>query len=137
MTRPVVRLRIDFAPGRALGPGKVGLLAAIAQTGSLSAAAAELGMSYKRAWVLLQSVNELFDVPLAVMSKGGRGGGGATVTARGLEVIAAFRAAERKSTLAVARAFDRLLPTVSRTTRRTVVRRLHTRTRTRSRKPGA
>jgi len=95
-------------------------------------------MSYKRAWVLLQSVNELFDAPLAVMSKGGRGGGGgATVTDRGLEVIAAFRTAEHKSTLATARAFGRLLATVSPTTRGAVVRRLRPRTTRRSRKPRA
>lgn len=135
MTRPVIRLRIDFAPGRALGPGKVGLLAAIAGTGSLSAAAAEVGMSYKRAWVLLQSVNELFDEPLAVMSKGGRGGGGgATVTPRGHEVIAAFRTAERKSSLAAERAFDGLIATASCTPRTAVIRRLRSRAAIRRRK---
>jgi molybdate transport system regulatory protein len=137
MTRPVVRLRIDFAPGRALGPGKVGLLAAIAQTGSLSSAAAELGMSYKRAWVLLQSVNQLFNTPLAVMSKGGRGGGGAIVTDRGREVIDAFRTAERKSTLAAERAFGGLLAKVSRARRKTVVRRLRPRATTGPRKQWA
>lgn len=109
MIRPTIRLRIDLAPGRALGPGKVDLLAAIAQTGSLSAAANLMRMSYKRAWLLLKSVNELFDAPLAVLSKGGRGGGGgATVTERGLQVVAAFRSAERSATLAAARAFDKL-----------------------------
>ena len=129
MPRPAVRLRIDFAPGRALGPGKIDLLAAIAQTGSLSGAAAELGMSYKRAWFLLRSVNELFDSPLALMSKGGRGGGGgATVTDRGLEVIAAFRRAERESTLAAARAFDRFLGSLARAPRKAVVRPLRPRT---------
>src|SRR5262245_34767524 len=105
MSRPVVRLRIDFAPGSALGPGKVGLLEAVDRTGSLSAAAAELGIGYKRAWSLLQSVNELFEAPLVVMSRGGRGGGGATVTERGREVITAFRSVERRASLAATQAF--------------------------------
>jgi molybdate transport system regulatory protein len=138
MKRPVVRLRIDFAPGRALGPGKVWLLEAIAQTGSLSAAAAELGMSYKRAWLLLQSLNDLFDAPLAVMTKGGRGGGGsATVTDRGRQVIAAFRNAERKATLAATQAFDRLPATASRAPRKAVVTRLRPTSKTRRRNPAA
>ena len=124
MKRPVVRLRIDFAPGRALGPGKVGLLEAVDRTGSVSAAAGELGMSYKRAWSLLQSANELFDVPLVVMSRGGRGGGGAMVTERGREVIAAFRSVERNGLLVAARAFGKLAA-VTRPRRKGAVKRLN------------
>jgi molybdate transport system regulatory protein len=121
MARSLVRLRIDFAPGRALGPGKVGLLEAIARTGSLLAAAGECGMSYKRAWTLLQGANELFGAPLARMSKGGRGGGGgATVTALGRDVIAAFRQAEGGAAAAAQEAFAGLQPAVSRTSRRPV-----------------
>ena len=106
MANPSVRLRIDFGPGHGLGPGKVGLLEEMQRTGSLSKAASVLGMSYRRAWVLVQSMNALFDEPLARMTKGGRGGGGgAQITARGRETVTAFRRAERQATLAVARTF--------------------------------
>jgi molybdate transport system regulatory protein len=126
MNRLVVRLRIDFAPGRALGPGKVGLLEAVARAGSLSAAATRLEMSYKRAWSLLQSTNELFGMPLVVMSRGGRGGGGAIVTDLGYEVIAAYRATERKCGIAAARAFVGL-PAAKRPQRKGTVKRLSAR----------
>jgi molybdate transport system regulatory protein len=127
MGSPNVRLRIDFDSSRALGPGKVGLLEAVARTGSLTAAAAECGMSYKRAWVLLRSVNELFGAPLATMAKGGRGGGGgARVTAIGREVIAAYRLVERKADAAVSRAFARFPVPATRRAARPAVKRLNT-----------
>lgn len=122
---PVIRLRIDFDSSRALGPGKVGLLEAAARTGSLTAAAAECGMSYKRAWVLLRSANELFGAPLVEMAKGGRGGGGgAQVTEIGRRVVAAYRLAERKADAAVARAFARLPAPANRRAVRPAVKRL-------------
>jgi len=125
MSRSLVRLRIDFSPGRALGPGKVDLLEAVARRGSLTAAARDCGMSYKRAWTLLQDANELFGTPLVAMNKGGSGGGGsASVTAKGNEVIAAFRAAERKATAAAAQAFAALQPSPARIARRGAVKRL-------------
>ena len=101
-----VRLRIDFGAGRGLGPGKVSLLEEMQRTGSMSEAARSMGMSYRRAWLLVQSMNSLFDEPLARMSKGGRGGGGgAQVTPLGRETVAAFRRAEEEASRAVARAF--------------------------------
>src|SRR5262245_52029754 len=125
MIKPSVRLRIDFDSGRALGPGKVGLLEAVRRTGSLTAAAADCGMSYKRAWVLLRSVNELFGAPLAEMAKGGRGGGGgATVTALGREVIEAYRRAERNAGAAASRAFAALPVSTARRARKSRTRRL-------------
>jgi molybdate transport system regulatory protein len=127
---PDVRLRIDFAPGRALGPGKIELLEGIERTGSLSAAAAEMEMSYKRAWLLLRSLNELFEDPLVVMTKGGRGGGGgAKVTARGRQIIAAFRLAERQSANAAEAAFAALLPRTLRASRKSAVKKLSVRAR--------
>ena len=106
MSNPRVRLRLDFGSRRGLGPGKVSLLEELQRTQSLSAAAKSLGMSYRRAWVLLQSMNELFDGPLALTSKGGHGGGGATqVTERGRDTVSAFRRAERQASLAVTEAF--------------------------------
>jgi len=125
MANPSVRLRIDFGPGRSLGPGKISLLEEMQRTGSLSKAAGVLGMSYRRAWVLVQSMNALFDEPLARMTKGGRGGGGgAQITARGREAVIAFRRAERQATLAVARAFHDFQPTSVEAPRQATVRRI-------------
>jgi molybdate transport system regulatory protein len=125
MSRPSVRLRIDFHSGRALGPGKVGLLEAVRRTGSLTAAAADCGMSYKRAWVLLRSVNELFGAPLAEMAKGGRGGGGgATVTVLGRDVITAYRRAERSAGAAASRAFAALPVSATRRNKKSRAKRL-------------
>jgi molybdate transport system regulatory protein len=93
-----VRIRIDFGPNRALGPGKIALLEQMGRVGSLSKAARELGMSYRRAWLLLQSLNELLDEPVAVATKGGAGGGGVKLTVTGKALIHAYRQLE--STLA-------------------------------------
>jgi molybdate transport system regulatory protein len=89
-----VKLRIDLAPGVAIGPGKIELLEAIADSGSLSEAARQLGMSYRRAWVLLDSLNRTFTSPLATASVGGRGGGGVQVTPLGAELVQRFRRLE-------------------------------------------
>jgi len=125
MANPSVRLRIDFGPGHGLGPGKVGLLEEMQRTGSLSKAASVLGMSYRRAWVLVQSMNALFDEPLARMTKGGRGGGGgAQITARGREAVTAFRRAERQATLAVGRAFRDFQPASDDLPRQATVKRI-------------
>jgi molybdate transport system regulatory protein len=89
-----VRFRVDIAPGCSIGPGKVNLLERILETGSLSAAARQLGMSYRRAWLLLDSLNRSFRQPLTAASVGGRGGGGVTLTALGRQVIAEYRGLE-------------------------------------------
>src|SRR5262245_48267492 len=86
---PRLRLRIDFAPGCSVGPGKVGLLEAIQRCGSLSEAARQLGMSYRRAWLLLAELNRSFNQPLVTTSVGGTDGGGAVLTASGEAVISA------------------------------------------------
>lgn len=86
-----VRIRLDFGPSRALGPGKIALLEEMRRTGSLSKAARELGMAYRRAWLLLQSLNGLFDEPLARATKGGVGGGGVELTPAGEDLISAYR----------------------------------------------
>jgi molybdate transport system regulatory protein len=106
MTRPRVRIRIEFAAGRWLGPGKIELLEAVRRLGSLTGAAADCGMSYKRAWGLLQAANEIFAKPLVTMNRGGRGGGGgARVTAEGEAVVAAYRQAEREAAVATEKTF--------------------------------
>lgn len=92
--RPVISLRIDFAPGARLGPGKADLLEGIAGTGSIAAAGRQMGMSYKRAWLLVETMNGMFAGPLVVSSKGGRAGGGAELTELGRQVLARYRRIE-------------------------------------------
>ncbi len=94
MVTPTIRFRIDFGDGCAIGPGKIALLEAVDSTGSLSAAARRLKMSYRRAWLLLESLNTSFRRPVAELSKGGRGGGGATLTPFGTRLVARYRALE-------------------------------------------
>jgi molybdate transport system regulatory protein len=90
-----IRLRIDFGPTISVGPGKIVLLEQITRTGSLSQAARELGMSYRRAWQLLDDLNHSFQYAVATASVGGAGGGGVEVTAFGAELITAYRDVER------------------------------------------
>jgi molybdate transport system regulatory protein len=88
-----VRVSIVFESGARIGPGKANLLESIRDTGSISAAAREMGMSYKRAWLLLDSMNQAFTELVVTAAPGGAGGGGATLTPFGAEVsnaIAAF-----------------------------------------------
>jgi len=99
MTR--LRLRIDFAAGAQLGPGKVGLLEAIAATGSISAAGRQLGMSYKRAWQLVDIMNQAFREPVVAAQQGGQGGGGASLTPLGQEVVQCYRRIEAAAGAAV------------------------------------
>jgi molybdate transport system regulatory protein len=91
MRTPAVRFRIDFGPQQAVGPGKIALLEHIGSSGSLSRAARELRMSYRRAWQLLESLNSGFAKPVAATVRGGRAGGGATLTPFGRELIQVYR----------------------------------------------
>ena len=78
----------------ALGPGKADLLAAIAATGSISAAARAMGLSYRRAWLLADTMNRCFADPLIVTAAGGSKGGGARLSAAGEDALATYRAME-------------------------------------------
>ena len=91
MPKLSVRLRVDFGATCAIGPGKIALLEAIGRTGSLSQAARDLAMSYRRAWLLLDSLNTSFARPVADMATGGRGGGGATLTPFGKTLSSVYR----------------------------------------------
>lgn len=91
-----VRVRLLLGEEIALGPGKADLLEAIRDSGSISAAAKSLGMSYRRAWLLVETMNRCFPQPLVHSAKGGKGGGGAEVTAEGLRLLAAFRHMQRE-----------------------------------------
>ncbi|WP_018409892.1 winged helix-turn-helix domain-containing protein [Methyloversatilis thermotolerans] len=87
----------------ALGPGKVALLEAIARTGSISAAARDKGMSYRRAWQLVDTMNRCFRTPLVDTATGGRDGGGTRLTDAGEAVIEAYRSMEGAAERAAAR----------------------------------
>jgi molybdate transport system regulatory protein len=92
-----LRLRVVLRPGAALGPGKIDLLEAIAETGSIRAAGSRFKMSYRRAWGLVAELNGMFRTPLVVAETGGRGGGGATLTPLGRTVVGRFRRMEESS----------------------------------------
>ena len=92
--RSELRLRVVLRPGAALGPGKIDLLEAIAETGSIRAACSRFKMSYRRAWTLIAELNGMFKTPLVIAETGGRGGGGATLTPLGRKVVERFRAME-------------------------------------------
>ncbi|WP_108683776.1 winged helix-turn-helix domain-containing protein [Methyloceanibacter sp. wino2] len=106
--RPFPRLRIMVRPGLVLGPGKVDLLETIERVGSISAAGRELGMSYRRAWLLVSALNEMFGKMLVSTSPGGSGGGGAQVTDFGRAVIDAYRRADARSNQAMQEEFARI-----------------------------
>jgi len=88
---PTIRLKIAFDDEARLGPGKMDLLDGIARTGSISAAGRELGMSYRRAWLLVDAVNSMFGEPCVKAAAGGAHGGGASLTPFGERLLAAYR----------------------------------------------
>jgi molybdate transport system regulatory protein len=92
----LIRFRIDFAENSNLGPGKIALLEGIRTYRSVSEAARQMNISYRRAWLLLDSLNKSFDMPATVNSVGGRGGGGAEITPFGLLLIERYREVERR-----------------------------------------
>jgi len=85
------RLRISKGDDIAVGPGKIELLEAIAATGSITAAARALGMSYRRAWLLVDMMNRCFKHPVVEAETGGKRGGGTRLTALGAEVVQRYR----------------------------------------------
>jgi molybdate transport system regulatory protein len=93
-TKITLRLRLLRNDEVAMGPGKADLLDAILQTGSISAAARAMQMSYRRAWLLVDVMNRSFREPLVLGAAGGRQGGGAHVTEAGLRVLRQFRTME-------------------------------------------
>jgi molybdate transport system regulatory protein len=89
-----LRLRIDVDREPAIGPGKIALLEAIAETGSISAAARKLHMSYRRAWLLIEDINSRLSKPAVTRAKGGRKGGSSEVTEWGRRLVHLFRKVE-------------------------------------------
>ncbi len=97
----VLKLRILFDHAM-FGPGKAELLSRIAELGSISAAGRQMGMSYKRAWMLVEEMNAAFRDPLVSSARGGAGGGGAQLTAAGEEVLRRYRAVMEAAAIAAA-----------------------------------
>jgi len=87
-------IRIDLENGNRIGPGKIALLEAIRTTGSISAAARTLRMSYRRAWLLVEEVNHALREPAVAAETGGRRGGGAVVTPAGERLVGLYRTIE-------------------------------------------
>jgi molybdate transport system regulatory protein len=94
---PRAALKVDFGTGIRLGPGKVRLLECIAQTGSISAAARTMEMSYRRAWLLVDELNGMFGRPVVETAAGGTGGGGAKITEFGKRLVSVFRDMEQEA----------------------------------------
>lgn len=91
---PRLRIRIVFGSSEMIGPGKAELLERIDRCGSIAAAGREMNMSYKRAWQLIGTLNAMFNAPLVDSTRGGPGGGGATLTETGRMVLSHYRAFE-------------------------------------------
>jgi molybdate transport system regulatory protein len=106
--RPRLRIRIAFGERGMIGPGKAELLERIGRCGSIAAAGREMGMSYKRAWELVGTLNAMFRAPLVQRTRGGPGGGGAVLTDAGREVLDLYRAFEREAAAAGAARLDAL-----------------------------
>lgn len=107
-------IRIDFGAFGYLGPGKIALMELIARHGSISAAGKEMGMSYRRAWLLVDEINHIFREPLVETQMGGAGGGGARLSKLGRDIVDRYRAIEAAAATASAadlRALKAALPT--------------------------
>ncbi|WP_245257713.1 winged helix-turn-helix domain-containing protein [Hyphomicrobium zavarzinii] len=109
-----VQLRIMITPEVRFGPGKANLLEGIKDTGSIAAAGRRIGMSYKRAWYLVNAMNSHFNLPLVESTKGGTAGGGASLTPLGEELLSVYRTMQRLTEKAVLPELRRLRRKASR-----------------------
>jgi len=103
-----IRIRLFLDEDNAFGPGKADLLEHIRREGSISSAARAMGMSYRKAWLLVETMNRCFQSPLVVAAKGGSGGGGAELTAQAEAVLAAYREMQQQVDVVVARYLKRI-----------------------------
>jgi len=94
-TMAKLTIRIDLSDHGAIGPGKIRLLELVGESGSISAAGRAMSMSYRRAWLLIDGLNQCFRTPVVETQLGGTRGGGAVLTQLGHDVIARYRAIER------------------------------------------
>ena len=114
MADPVVRFRLDFAENSSIGPGKIALLEAIRASGSLSQGARKMGMSYRRAWLLVENLRCSFREPVTLASTGGKRGGGMRVTEFGDALIKSYRELERDFATMAARRLHPIVTTAIR-----------------------
>lgn len=105
---PEARFRLQIKHGVALGPGKAELLQRIAAAGSIRAAAEEMGMGYRTAWLMVEAMNAQFIGPLVERQRGGAERGGATLTQLGAEVLKLYRAMEQRALKAIDRDIPKL-----------------------------
>ena len=97
----LAHLRVKFSDDFYMGPGRADLMQGIAETGSITAAGKRMDMSYKRAWSLVQALNEGFGAPLVEASRGGAAQGGAHLTAEGQFVLERYRAMQAAARQAI------------------------------------
>ncbi|MGA8320058.1 MAG: LysR family transcriptional regulator [Xanthobacteraceae bacterium] len=112
MTETRLSIRLDLTSGDRIGPGKIALLEAIRDTGSISAGARQVGMSYRRAWLLVEQINAALQEPAVTGITGGRHGGGAVITPVGERIIKIYLAIEtsaRKSASGEFRAVEKII----------------------------
>lgn len=103
---PKITLRVTLKGDVAMGPGKAELLAHLAATGSITAAAQKMNMSYRRAWLLIAELNGCFRTPVVETAKGGKGGGGgASLTPFGADLLKRYQAMMAKTQRAIAADF--------------------------------
>ena len=98
----VLTIRVDFGAFGYIGPGKIKLMELISKHGSISAAGKEMGMSYRRAWLLVDEINHIFREPLVEKQMGGSGGGGARLTMLGRDIVGRYRAIEGAAAISAA-----------------------------------
>ncbi|MDR2219411.1 MAG: winged helix-turn-helix domain-containing protein [Methylobacillus sp.] len=101
MNSSLLKIHIPRGEESAMGPGKADLLDAIEQAGSISGAARAMGMSYKRAWDLVDTMNRCFRQPLVETATGGSHGGGAEVTDFGRDILMRYRAIQHTASASV------------------------------------
>jgi molybdate transport system regulatory protein len=118
-------LRVDFGANRSIGPGKIRLLEAVDKTGSISQAGRALGMSYRRAWLLIDDMNRCFTKSVTTAKPGGAQGGGAALTEFGKALIRSYRGIEGAASSAAKarlRKLERALRTGTKPARKTSIR---------------
>jgi len=126
MTR--LTIRIDFDEACAFGPGKARLLECIDSEGSIRAAAAAMGMSYRRAWMLLKDIDAIVGGPASAAATGGARGGGTTLTKTGRAVLNHYRAIEKRAQISASRNLAALAKLVARPPAAATARTLRKRT---------
>ncbi len=114
MMNESLKIRIASGKATAMGPGKADLLDAIDACGSISSAAKQMKMSYRRAWELVDVMNKCFNQPLVISSPGGVNGGGAQLSEFGRAILKSYRDLVTKSSTAAQTELDQILSNIKR-----------------------